>query len=676
MKNWLLNHIYSKLVYVCIAILLFQNNSYANNTYVNDSLTINLKDISLKNHHEIDLKSDWEFYWKELIEPGDFSGKEPLAIVDLNNWTHFKSPDGQHLPSFGFATYRLTFSIAEDRPNVSLYIPSAYASSKLWINGKLTSEIGKVGTTKKETLHRRHTQIIPLNTNESTFEIVFQVANFYHNKGGLDKPLKVSDSLHLHSVKSKRIIADMIFIGCLGFIGTFFILFFMLYWNKDRAIIYLGIACVSLAYMALSDRYAPLTEIFDEISWILLTKIEYTSLFIAGTTASLFFSVIFEQFVHQFYAKILKISFWVLTVSVILLPPPYFTNLILPFLLLMIVNLVYVTYTIVRAMITGKLHDSILMLASTLLGSLVFYIHIFVFLGKNENAIVYVNFGYVTVFLLLSMLLMVRFSKSFRQLEKSTTLALQQKKEISLKSKQLTEINAELKENLRQLESFNEELDSFNHIVSHDLKAPLVAMHSLVTFIEEDLEAELDDNAKKYFELLKERISKMNALINGLLEYSKVARGDKARETFSLNELLDEISSVINYQNNSIINFPKEDYSVFANRIELEHVFQNLMSNSIKYNDKEQVIIDIDFSENEKEYTFSVADNGPGIDPQYHSKIFEIFSKLNTNDEVESTGIGLSIVKKLVSENQGKISVASEKGNGTKISFTWIKEKG
>ena len=99
------------------------------------------------------------------------------------------------------------------------------------------------------------------------------------------------------------------------------------------------------------------------------------------------------------------------------------------------------------------------------------------------------------------------------------------------------------------------------------------------------------------------------------------------------------------------------------------------MSNSIKYNDKEQVIIDIDFSENEKEYTFSVADNGPGIDPQYHSKIFEIFSKLNTNDEVESTGIGLSIVKKLVSENQGKISVASEKGNGTKISFTWIKEK-
>ena len=669
MDKWFLNQIRIKWLYLFVITLFLTCNTYGLEEQKDNS--INLKGISFANHEEIDLKSDWEFYWQELILPGNFDNFTPSAIVSLKNWTNYTLQQHKKLPSFGYATYRLKFHVSKDTPNLSLYIPAAYASSKLWINGKLISEIGKVATTKENVLHRRYTQIIPLNTHEVDFEIVIQVANFYHNKAGIDKPLKLGTSHHLNTVKSKRIVADMLFIGCLGFIGTFFIVFFLLYWNKDKAILYLGIACVSLAYMALSDRYAPLAEIFKSASWVLLTKIEYTSLFIAGATASLFFSIIFKQDVHKLYEKILKYSCLLLIVLVIILPSPYFTQLILPFLILMIINLVYVTYIIIRTMFTGKLHDSILMLASTLLGSIVFYIHIFVFLGNNDNAIVYVNFGYVSVFLLLSMLLMVRFSSSFKQLEKSRSLALQQKKEITDKSEQLSNINIELKENLRQLKSFNEELDSFNHIVSHDLKAPLVAMHSLVSFIEEDLDDTLDDNSKGYFDLLKERISKMNALINGLLEYSKVSRGEKKKELFSLNDLLNEIIDIINYQEDSIINIPLKNINIIANRIELEHVFQNLISNSIKYNDKEKTIIDISFLQKEDEYVFTVEDNGPGIEPQYHNKIFEIFSKLNANDAVESTGVGLSIVKKVVTENHGKISVESKMGIGTKISFTW-----
>ncbi len=661
---------YLKFICYFIILLLPTHYSFGIQQQKNGITVIDLQKTPIHKNTEIALDSGWEFYWNQLIEPNNFKNNKTFEKVSLNNWTHFKFSNNKKLPSFGYATYRLNISIPKERPHISLYIPAAYASSKTWINGKLISKIGHVGISKSETKHRRFSQIVSLNTHETNFEIVIQVANFYHNKGGIDKPLLLGTTKHLNNLKIRKIIADMIFIGCLGFIGTFFLLFFLFYWNKDRAVLYFGIACVSLAYMALSDRYAPFTVIFESISWFFLTKIEYTSLFLAGTTASLFFYTIFSDFTHRLYPKALIYSFFILSILVIFLPAPYFTKLVFPFLILMIINLIYVTYIIIKSFI-GKLHDSLLLLVSMLLGSIVFYVHIFVFLGKKGDAIIYVNFGYILVFLLLSMLLMIRFSNSFKELEIAKEFALEQKKEISIKSNELSNLNLELKANLKQLEDYNTELDSFNHIVSHDLKAPLVAMHTLVSFIEEDLEAVLDKNATNHFNLLKDKISKMNALINGLLEYSKIAKGNKRKDVFSLNKLLNEVIESVNPQDRNTITLPIEDIEINTSRIELEHVFQNLISNAIKYNDKESAKIKISVSKLEKEYLFSVSDNGPGIDPKYHTKIFEMFSQLNVNDEIESTGIGLSIVKKIVTANHGIISVESEKGTGTNIKFSW-----
>ncbi len=661
---------YLKFICYFIILLLSTHYSFGIQQQKNEITVIDLQKTPIHENTEVALDFGWEFYWNQLIEPNNFKAEKIFEKVSLNNWTQFKLPNSKKLPSFGYATYRLNISIPKERPHVSLHIPAAYASSKTWINGKLISEIGHVGISKSETKHRRFSQIVSLNTHETDFEIVIQVANFYHNKGGIDKPLLLGTTKHLNSLKIRKIIADMIFIGCLGFIGTFFLLFFLFYWNKDKAVLYFGIACVSLAYMALSDRYAPFTVIFESISWIFLTKIEYTSLFLAGTTASLFFYTIFSDFTHRLYPKVLISSFLILTVLVIFLPAPYFTKLVLPFLILMIINLIYVTYIIIKSFI-GKLHDSLLLLVSMLLGSIVFYVHIFVFLGKRGDAIIYVNFGYILVFLLLSMLLMIRFSNSFKELETAKEFALEQKKEISIKSNELSNLNLELKANLKQLEDYNTELDSFNHIVSHDLKAPLVAMHTLVSFIEEDLEAVLDKNATNHFSLLKDKISKMNALINGLLEYSKIAKGNKKKDSFIVNKLLEEVIESVDPQNKSLITLPSENIDINTSRIELEHVFQNLISNAIKYSDKERAKINISVSKLEKEYLFSVSDNGPGIDPKYHTKIFEMFSQLNVNDEIESTGIGLSIVKKIVTANHGVISVESEKGTGTNIKFSW-----
>ncbi len=621
---------------------------------------------------EVELKSNWEFYWNQLIEPDDFTSDQSFSKVSLDSWTTYYGEDSNVLPSFGFATYRLLVSLPEDRPHASLYIPKAYAASKLWINGKLVSEIGKVGKAKSETIHRRYDQLIPLDDHDTIFEIVIQVSNFYHSKGGFDQPLILASSQRLNEVKSKRIIADMLFIGCLGFIGFFFLLFYLFYWGKDKAILYFALMCLGLCYMAMSDRYAPLAIVLESMSWSILTKIEYLALFIAGASAGLFINAIFYEFVHKAFTKIIKYGFATLVLVLILLPSPYFTKLIFPFLIAMIIKISYVISIIIKAILTGNRRESILLLVSTILGAIVFSFHILAFIGMDANAIIYVNFGYVLAFLLLSMLLMNRFSRSFGELETTKEIALEQKNEISIQSRALSKVNAELKENLKQLENYNSELDGFNRIVSHDLKAPLVAMHSLVSFIEEDTKSKVNKGTKQHIELLKERISKMDTLINGLLEYSKIARGSKVKHNFSFNDLLVEVFESVNINEENRIILPKIDTEVYANRIELKHVFHNLISNAIRHNDKDKAIINVNVIKKERKYVFSVTDNGPGIEEKYHSKIFEMFSQLDTNSTNNSSGIGLSIVKRIVLENKGQITVDSEKGIGTTISFTWF----
>ena len=669
-NNCLLNNKYFRLLYCCFLFFFLTHDSFGIEQQKNDATAIDLQKTPINKNTEIALGAGWSFYWNQLIEPGNFKEKNPFTIVSLANWTEFNLSNKDKVPSFGYATYRLKVLIPKERAHVSLYIPAAYSSSKIWINGQFFSETGRVGTNKEETLHRRFSQIIPLNTDETDFEIVIQVANFYHSKAGIAMPLILGASHHLHALKSKRIMADMIFIGCLGFIGVFFLFFFLLYWNKDQAILYFAILCISLSYMALCDRYAPFTVIFESVRFGLLTKIEYISLFSAGMSASLFFNNIFSNFIYKAYSKIIICSFLALVLFIIFLAAPHFTKLLLPFLILIIINLIYVTVVIVKAIIAKRL-ESILLLISMVLGSIIFYAHIFLFLGENGVAMIYVNFGYIFVFLLLSMLLMTRFSKSFQELERSKEVAIQQRREISIKSKQLLKVNQELEGTLKLLENYNIELDDFNHIVSHDLKSPLVSVHALVSFIEEDLKTTLDKETKNHLSLIKKVVSKMDALINGLLEYSKVAKGNKRKELFSINDLLKEVKSVVDHQNKNTINLLERDIVIYANKIELDHVFQNLINNSIKHSDKDRAIINISVSKLPNEYLFSVSDNGPGIDPKHHAKIFKMFSQLNVNKDITSTGIGLAIVKKIISKNHGVIYVTSEKGTGVQIKFTW-----
>ncbi|MFE4107307.1 sensor histidine kinase [Almyronema epifaneia] len=242
------------------------------------------------------------------------------------------------------------------------------------------------------------------------------------------------------------------------------------------------------------------------------------------------------------------------------------------------------------------------------------------------------------------------------------------------RANELTQINTLLLQTTALLERRNQELDQFAYVASHDLKAPLRAIANLSTWLEEDLGDQLPAESQEHMRLMRGRVHRMEALIEGLLAYSRIGRKEVPTETFSLQELLEEIIDSQAPPENCDIHLQPDLPTLTTKRLILRQIFSNLLSNAIKYNDKPQIEVTIQCQDRGEHYEFAVSDNGPGISPQYHEKIFQVFQTLEARDKTESTGIGLSIIKKIIDTEGEVITVDSQLGQGSTFRFTWSKQ--
>ncbi len=224
------------------------------------------------------------------------------------------------------------------------------------------------------------------------------------------------------------------------------------------------------------------------------------------------------------------------------------------------------------------------------------------------------------------------------------------------------------------LEKRNQELDRFAYVVSHDLKAPLRAITNLSQWLEDDLEGQLPEENQQQMRLLRQRGYRMEALIDGLLAYSRADRSQTAAEKVDVGELLDEVIDSLAPPPSFSIEVQPGMPQIITKRILLSQVFANLISNAIKHHERPDGRVEISFRRRGNRYEFTVSDDGPGIDPEYHEKIFNIFQTLKAKDIQENTGIGLSIVKKIIETEGGEIKLESEAGKGSTFRFTWLAE--
>lgn len=233
------------------------------------------------------------------------------------------------------------------------------------------------------------------------------------------------------------------------------------------------------------------------------------------------------------------------------------------------------------------------------------------------------------------------------------------------------ESEAVLKRLNQQLVTQNQELESYAYAVSHDLRAPLRGIHNYADFLLEELSTRISSEQVEYLTGITTAVCEVEKLVSDLLEISRVNIQNSANHVCKVGDLIQKIIQTLNYGDEVHIQTPTEWPAVFGQDHLLRQIFQNLISNGVKFNRSSKKRIELDWqSEGNGILRFFIRDNGIGIPPQYQNKIFQIFERLHTTQEYEGTGIGLAIVKKAVNKLGGELRVESEIGKGSVFSFT------
>jgi signal transduction histidine kinase len=226
---------------------------------------------------------------------------------------------------------------------------------------------------------------------------------------------------------------------------------------------------------------------------------------------------------------------------------------------------------------------------------------------------------------------------------------------------------------IAQLEKANAELDQFAYAASHDLRAPLRGIANLATWIDEDLPATTDPAIKDQLRMLRLRAARMDRLINGLLELARVGRARQKVERVDVTALLHETIEQASPREAARVMMIGELPMLIAERAALQQVFLHLITNALQHAGRDDVVVRISAVDHGDDWEFAIEDNGVGIPPEHQARVWQLFQTLQSHDALDTTGIGLAIVRKQVESNSGRVWIDPAATSGTTIRLTWPK---
>lgn len=591
----------------------------------------------------VSIAGEWGIYWEQFISN---TNSAPTAYTYFPKHWNNTTINGKRLTGKGFASHTVRVILnSKLQQNLAIKLPDTYCSFQLLVNGKPFANAGTPGTTKERTEERWLEQVVELPSVD-TLDLILQIANFRHSKGGPYKPILIGNKQILLTDKAAEDGFDLLLAGALLMGGLFFIGLF--YFGKhDKVILFFSLFCVSYSYRIIgSDNYV-LHTLLPKLPWIIGVHLEYLSLFISVIFFMFYTKYLFPDETNKWLLYIEATLAGLLCLVVIVFPPSIFTLLINPFLIVMFTVIGHAFYIYIRAYVNKKLGAKYALLSTGIL------LIIFVLINlKYFNIIqpprIILFFGYLSFFFFQSLILSYRFAFVLKEAKKEA--------EQGLKAK-----------------------NDFLSTMSHEIRTPLNSILGMTNIM---LMEKPTEEQKEQLNVLMFSANNLLSIVNDILDYNKIEAGKIGFESIEMD--LNNIANKLTTGFRSLARDKGIDLRVSIDQqlktkligdpTRTSQIIGNLVHNAIKFTKKGYVELRITIKAQDEtsiRLLIEVEDTGIGIAREKQQLIFDQFTQADnsTSRNFGGTGLGLAISKRLLELQGSTLQLKSEPDKGSTFYF-------
>lgn len=635
--------------------------------------TIDLTSWDFERDGVVKLNGDWEFYWNSFLMDLPSIARhniDPGYLFVPGLWNN-KQINDITLPGHGYASYRLKIK-HNIKDNLSVRYLNAATSCEIFIDGVSMFSAGVPGRTIENTHPGYKPGIFSFKPQGEILEIVIQIANFHHKKGGQWEPLILGTTDQISQYKDRQVFIELLSIGGILIMALFHLIIFMKH-TYEKPLLYFGIFAflISVKFLVSSEFTI---YMFTELQWVHLVRIDYLSFYLAILFFLFFFRSLFPKEMYRWLTNAVVVVSLLFSASVLILPLNYFSYGMVYFQVFTIIGGGFV-FVILTQAIKHKREGALYFLYG--------FIMLFVCMVHdimNENEMIYsismVPVGLPLFILFQALILSTKIRKALFTNEKlADELQLQNDEYLRLNNMYKIQ-NEQLKIAKEKAEESDRFKSAFLANISHEIRTPMNGILGFAELLDND---ELSEVKKSwYLSILKERGHHLLGVINDIIDVSRIETGhiDLRKEAININSIFNELfdshyHACKKKQIKLIKNTMLPDYQsvMLVDKQKLRQSLDNLLSNAIKFTNSGEVEFGYLVVDNKIE--FIVRDTGIGMSEHEIAVIFDRFKQANNNisRQYGGTGLGLSIVKAYVEKMGGQIAVKSQPGEGSVFQF-------
>ncbi|WP_158825024.1 ATP-binding protein [Mucilaginibacter lacusdianchii] len=601
---------------------------------------------------KINLNGRWLFTWGQLVN-SESSDKQTGQLIQFPQLWNGHLLNNKPLPAFGYASYSTTVLLPKTAGPLQVIVPDVYCAYRLYANGKIVAENGKVSTSAKgfKPHWESKTFDVPLHTD--TLKLILQVANFVHSKGGINQPIVIGKKEVIELQQKRAYAADLLLAGCLMMGGLFFFGLY-LFGNRDKAILFFALFTLAYSYRIIGSGNYELHTILPNFDWDLAARLEYISLYASIGLFGFYCRYLYPQDQNTRIVFTVGGISLLFSVATLLLPPLYFTQLMDPFLLVAVFCIAYVPFLYIKAY-RNKRQGSVYSLASALVLMVLFTISLLHYWAIISSFTLFSFAGYIAFFFLQSMILSGRVAYLLKKAGEQAAEGLKAKSE-------------------------------FLSTMSHEIRTPL---NSVVGMSHLLLKNNPRDDQREQLNAMIFSANNLLNIVNDILDYSKIEAGMIKLENIEM-DVMGIAQSVVTSLLSSAqdkglqLNFATDtalQNKILGDPTRTSQVITNLVHNAIKFTSVGEVKVTIRVQEQNANFVtllFEVSDTGIGISAQKQALIFDRFTQADSSISrgFGGTGLGLAICKKILELQHSTLRVKSEEGRGSTFCFVQTFEKG